>query len=467
MENVISLGGLVTLIAAAGIRGQATWTQLTLQTAPPPRTAAAMVGDAARQQMVLFGGNSGVSSTGSVAFGDTWLWNGAWTQAQPTVSPAARWDHAQTYDAQRQRVVLFGGTDGTAAFGDLWEWDGSNWWPVSFLAGPQARAGHAMTFDAARQQVVLFGGGSNGTSLADTWAWNGVNWTVLTPPVSPPPRSQHAMAYDPVRQRVLVSGGHSGPTVLADTWEWDGATWNSGAPLPTTPGVAPGRLWHSMSWHPPSQRLLLAFGARPQGSGLVGFGDTWAYDGSTWTQVLLTGLGLLDQAIAFDPATQRLISFSGQYSIPLPVLNLTFAFNGTPAQAINYGAGCGNPPMSLISLLTPQPLIGTVARARVMSPPSPVVAVVFGSTDQVTPSLPLPVSLTPLGLTGCWLWHSADLGSLAALPTPNGPEIGVAVPPSTSLLGAELYLQAVGHAPGQNPAGLTTSDGLRWVIGNI
>ena len=47
-----------------------------------------------------------------------------WTQATPTTSPAARLQHAMTYDAARQQVVLFGGANATY-FGDTWAWDGS------------------------------------------------------------------------------------------------------------------------------------------------------------------------------------------------------------------------------------------------------------------------------------------------------------------------------------------------------
>jgi hypothetical protein len=39
--------------------------------------------------------------------------------------------HALAYDSRRERVILFGGSDGTQTFGDTWEWDGTTWRKVA------------------------------------------------------------------------------------------------------------------------------------------------------------------------------------------------------------------------------------------------------------------------------------------------------------------------------------------------
>lgn len=52
---------------------------------------------------------------------------------EATVAPRARNHAAMVYDAERRRIVLFGGhalgpENATAdVFGDTWEWDGSSW----------------------------------------------------------------------------------------------------------------------------------------------------------------------------------------------------------------------------------------------------------------------------------------------------------------------------------------------------
>ena len=66
-----------------------------------------MAWDSARQRLLLFGGVVGPTDNG-----ETWEWDGAsWTQRQPTFSPAPTHGHAMAFDAVRQRVVLFSGSD--------------------------------------------------------------------------------------------------------------------------------------------------------------------------------------------------------------------------------------------------------------------------------------------------------------------------------------------------------------------
>jgi len=76
----------------------------------------------------------------------------------PEFGPRPRHHHAMAYDAARDRVVLFGGQADEDVFGDTWEWDGLSWTP--FAAGPHALIWHAMAYDANRQRTVLFGGTS-------------------------------------------------------------------------------------------------------------------------------------------------------------------------------------------------------------------------------------------------------------------------------------------------------------------
>lgn len=73
------------------------------------------------------------------------------------------------YDANRQRVVLFGGSSNSGLVGDTWEWDGEQWTQLGDT-GPLPRSGHALTCDSGRQRIVLFGGVlQNNVALADTW----------------------------------------------------------------------------------------------------------------------------------------------------------------------------------------------------------------------------------------------------------------------------------------------------------
>ena len=93
-----------------------------------------------------------------------------WTQV---ASGPPRRDHAMAYDAARQRVVLFGGNNNpTNYLGDTWEWNGTNWTQLAPATSPTGRVSHAMAYDAARQRVVLLGGSNGGSVVSDAW-WLG------------------------------------------------------------------------------------------------------------------------------------------------------------------------------------------------------------------------------------------------------------------------------------------------------
>jgi hypothetical protein len=118
----------------------ATWRKLAPAFTPgavPPRAHAALVADAARRRLVLFGGQSeegGVLSD----LDDTWEFdpdanggNGEWACAcgcypDEPCGPHGRFIHAMTYDTLRQRVILFGGFSSNPSllsdYGDTWEW---------------------------------------------------------------------------------------------------------------------------------------------------------------------------------------------------------------------------------------------------------------------------------------------------------------------------------------------------------
>ena len=183
------------------------------------------------------------------------------------------------YDANRDRVVLFGGAVGGSRLQDTWEWDGAAWTQLTPAIPPPARSEHALAFDAGRGRVVMFGGDGPSNALEDTWEWDGTTWTQATPATSPPARLGHTLAYDPIRDRVVLFGGAgttSGAPTFGDTWEWDGTTWTQ-----LTPATAPApRYHHAMVYFAGRSRMLLFGGT----TGFLGTqGDTWEWDGTTWT----------------------------------------------------------------------------------------------------------------------------------------------------------------------------------------
>lgn len=143
---------------------------------PPHRVGHATAYDVARDRIVLFGG---VSLGRERPLSDTWEWDGSrWTRLMPTVSPAPRAAAAMVYDAARQRVVMYGGATQDGPLGDTWEWDGSAWTERAVSEGPGARMYHTLAYDAARQRVILIGGIRGDAPQNDVWEWDGAAWQV-------------------------------------------------------------------------------------------------------------------------------------------------------------------------------------------------------------------------------------------------------------------------------------------------
>src|SRR5262249_2802235 len=132
---------------------------------PGPMDHHVMVFDEARGVMVVQAGGADMK----MRPGETWTYDGTtWTRiADSTAGPGPRAHHAMTYDARRQRIVLYSGVRGSnPRRRDTWEWDGRQWARVDTL-GPSVTGGHRMAYDAARGATVLFGGDDTG----ETWSW--------------------------------------------------------------------------------------------------------------------------------------------------------------------------------------------------------------------------------------------------------------------------------------------------------
>ena len=215
----------------------AEWHPLSPAHAPLPRGMAAMTYVPSTDTTLLFGGNIdtlGLPGTRQVyEASDTWSWDGTdWTELHPATSPPPRYDASIAYDAARDEVVLFGGSRIGFAKNDTWVWDGETWTEKHPANSPPERFASAMTFDPVRGEVVLFGGSMSDSEgwLGDTWVWDGENWTeLLTPPGgSPSGRAYGGMGFDPSTASVILFGGCAScfaNPVHQETWSWDGSGW--------------------------------------------------------------------------------------------------------------------------------------------------------------------------------------------------------------------------------------------------
>ncbi len=200
------------------------WSQKSPAVSPSPRNFHAMAFDASRGVTVLFGG---VDNT-NLAPNETWEWDGVnWHNRVPAAAPPPLAGHAMAYDAARGETVIFGGLLSPALplnlSAETWIWNGTNWVQMLTLTTPAPRYFHAMSYDADRARVVLFGGAISAVPefSAETWDWDGSTWFMRKPALSPSARFSVAMAYDTTRHVTVQFGGSNGMALINETWQWN------------------------------------------------------------------------------------------------------------------------------------------------------------------------------------------------------------------------------------------------------
>ena len=199
------------------------------------RYAAAMTYDSAQNEVVLFGGVG--CQLGFQLYpdcislpneNDTWVWDGnIWTQKAPPLSPTPRNSSMMAYDSARQQVLLFGGQSSNGLLNDTWTWDGNTWTERFPQNSPYSRTYAAISSDDIRSEVLLYGGLNNSLPnpfLVDTWTWDGSHWTQQN--VDTPYALYPAMTYD-INHKQIVD------LAFGNTWLWD-QTSSAGTIIVTT-----------------------------------------------------------------------------------------------------------------------------------------------------------------------------------------------------------------------------------------
>ncbi len=172
-------------VSAAGIRddtwaleleGRPSWTRLApLGDWPSARWGHSAVYDPVGDRMIVFGGSTATSATN-----ETWQLTfdpePRWSPFASAELPSPRRMAAMVYDALRQRVVMFGGqAANTGSLADTWILplgDSTGWRPATYSAGiPNARWGAAAVYDDRKDRVVLLGGARNacGDGMLSPW----------------------------------------------------------------------------------------------------------------------------------------------------------------------------------------------------------------------------------------------------------------------------------------------------------
>jgi hypothetical protein len=274
--------------------GTPAWSELTPSGAPPSaRFGHEAIYDAARDRMVVHGGNEGAESPSGAVFTLAFA-SPQWAAVAPGGTAPTRYDHAAIYDPTGDRMVLFGGNAEvpTKTLASL-SLAGSMAWVDLAPIGvpPSERSDHAATYDPVRDRMLVFGGAmANGTLTQEVWSlqMTGLVWTKLAPSgQQPPARDGHLMLYDPVRDRMIVMGGMDAANQFHDdiyALNLAGPSWSKINPAGPTP---PARAWTAGVYDPAGDRIVI-FG----GFADLPLGDVWALSLAgtpTWSQLTPTG----------------------------------------------------------------------------------------------------------------------------------------------------------------------------------
>lgn len=240
-DRVIMFGGLDNLNLSAKQNetwaydyNSNTWTEMAAN-GPVEHIGPRLAYDSESDRVILFGG---FYYRRYRYFNETLAYDfntDLWTQMEPAISPPGRNYHAMAYDAESDRVLVWGGfdTDGIAPIDDsMWAYDfNSDTWEEFKPNGGPVPAGRDyanMAYDAESDRTILFGGVLAGASEGrdETWAYdyNANTWILMSPDIHPEPRTRHAMTYDDSADRVILFGGVSyfvDDQYLGDTWTYD------------------------------------------------------------------------------------------------------------------------------------------------------------------------------------------------------------------------------------------------------
>jgi len=220
------------LIAAGGVAGS---------DSPTAGEDAAVAYDAARHRLLLYGGKG----DDDVNVNELWCFEigpAKWARLRSEgPQPPPREDHTLVLDTANDQLVMFGGEDGNTSSA-TWTFDlrALRWQEITHASAP-AIENHAAIYDPKALRMVVFGGMRERDDKQDlceeTWLLDldkssprYGSWSELpaTKPC-PAPRREHRGVCDPVRHRMLIFGGRqrSSASYLDDVWALDltSGTW--------------------------------------------------------------------------------------------------------------------------------------------------------------------------------------------------------------------------------------------------
>jgi hypothetical protein len=337
-----------------------TWAAHTVPTSPSVRHDFGLVWDSVRKKAVLFGGISiDISGVSGVPKQDIWEWDpesGAWTERTVQGSkPSQRHAMGMAFDATRNKVVVFGGSDISSGGNrnDLWDWDPTNAAWTQRLAGtetgaPVGRMYSSMVSDEGRARLELIAGaiiydpfgrgggvitpgmGYGNIGTREVWELDPATLVYTDRTVrfnSPTTRYNHAMAYNPSTGRTYVFGGYDSTRgqTLDDFWEWDGKAWTQ-----IVTDVYPSARGECAMAYDPARKSIILYGGTPN-SGNITAGETWEFNSAQkWVQLNPASVpdAVSGHTMVTDTTRNKILLFGGMsnnYSTG-PIIGLPYKY---------------------------------------------------------------------------------------------------------------------------------------------
>jgi hypothetical protein len=195
--------------------------------------------------------------------------------------------------------------------------------PIGWSTGPNlpgafgARWDYSVAYFPPTDQVVVFGGAPDsktGSWKNDTWLYSVQTDTWSQGPSAPAalkPRGGSAMAFDPAISKIVLFGGAGADwPPYGDTWLFNGSSWTQG---PTAPGAMGGRVGARMVYADSLGKVVLL-----AGSGTKAYNDTWLFNGTAWTAGPTSPAALKSRvnfAMSYDPIVAKVVVVGGDAGV--------------------------------------------------------------------------------------------------------------------------------------------------------
>jgi len=253
-----------------------------------------MAWDAGSGELVVHGGHNGTTTDGAVFVLRDVNGTPTWFDVTPAGSPALL-SHDAVYDQRLGRVLAFG--DFTSNALRLWAGSATPAW-LSLAPGDPEGDGNPSYSSFTTDGTMAFLPGRGVTVYQDstsrnTWEWNRASWARRVTAGGPTARSSPTIgAYGATGTTIdtlILFGGSQFGSSVGDTWRWDGTTWTQVIPSPSRPSAplsnTPAlRQDVGMATNPATGRLYRFGGGDQYSGGLACYNDLWFWTGAAWQQ---------------------------------------------------------------------------------------------------------------------------------------------------------------------------------------